>query len=76
MMVEGGETVIWEFLRNNLVDELMVFIAPMVIGGKSSPTLAGGNGAASLEKTIKLKLQNLKRMDNGILARFTPCTQD
>jgi len=74
LMVEGGETVIWEFLKNGLVDELSVFIAPIIIGGKSSPTLAGGEGALSPKKIIKMRLAEAKKLGDGILLKFHPRT--
>ena len=74
LMVEGGETVIWEFLKNGLVDELSVFIAPIIIGGKNSPTLAGGEGALSPKKIIKMRLVESKKLGDGILLKFHPST--
>ncbi len=74
LMVEGGETVIWEFLKNGLVDELSVFIAPIIIGGKNSPTLAGGEGALSPQKIIKMRLVESKKLGDGILLKFHPST--
>lgn len=74
LMVEGGETVIWEFLKNNLVDEISVFIAPIIIGGKNSPTLAGGEGVMSPKNIIKMKLVEARKLGNGILLRFHPST--
>jgi 2,5-diamino-6-(ribosylamino)-4(3H)-pyrimidinone 5'-phosphate reductase len=44
MMVEGGGTLIAEFFRLDLVDELMLYIAPRIFGGSSAPTLADGPG--------------------------------
>jgi len=72
IMVEGGETVIWEFLRNNLVDELFVFIAPVIIGGVTSPTLAGGTGAFTLESVIHMGIQRVRRLGDGVLIHCTP----
>ena len=44
LMVEGGGTLIAEFFRLNLVDELTIYIAPFIFGGDSAPTLADGPG--------------------------------
>ena len=44
LMVEGGGTIIAEFFRFNLVDELMLYIAPRIFGGSSAPTLVDGPG--------------------------------
>lgn len=74
IMVEGGETIIWEFLKNSLADELSVFVAPIIIGGTQSPALAGGEGALLPEEIIKMKLGELKKLGNGILLKFYPKT--
>jgi len=44
LMVEGGGSMIAEFFRLDLVDELMLYIAPRIFGGFSAPTLADGPG--------------------------------
>ena len=44
ILVEGGETVMWSFLKNELFDEFNIFISSMIIGGKMTPTIAGGDG--------------------------------
>ncbi len=71
LLVEGGETVIWEFLNSGLVDEVMVYIAPIIIGGTNSPTMAGGEGAKSIEDVIRLKLVEIERLGEGILLKYS-----
>jgi 2,5-diamino-6-(ribosylamino)-4(3H)-pyrimidinone 5'-phosphate reductase len=44
LLVEGGGTLIAEFFRLDLVDELMLYISPQIIAGASAPTLADGGG--------------------------------
>lgn len=70
LLVEGGETIIWSFLKQGLVDELKVFIGSMIIGGKGSPTMAGGEGAAAFEEIIPLTLQNFTRLGDGMLLEY------
>jgi len=70
LLVEGGETVIWSFLKEGLADELKIFVGSMVIGGKVSPTLAGGKGAKSLEEIIPLKLERVRRLGEGVLLEY------
>jgi len=71
VLVEGGSTVIWSFLRHRLADELKVFISSRVLGGHSAPTLAGGLGATSLEDSIRLRLERTERLGDGILLEYS-----
>jgi 2,5-diamino-6-(ribosylamino)-4(3H)-pyrimidinone 5'-phosphate reductase len=64
LMVEGGGTLNFELMRLGLVDELTAYIAPMIFGGASAPTLAAGAG---LERNaaIPAKLISVEGWDDG-----------
>jgi riboflavin biosynthesis pyrimidine reductase len=70
VLVEGGGTLNFELLRLNLVDELSVYIAPMIFGGSSAPTLADGAGLSSeaARKLIRTDVQ--ADDDGGVLLRY------
>lgn len=70
ILVEGGGTVIWSFLKERLADELNIFIGSVVIGGKTSPTPADGTGVKRIEDAVKLKLKKIKTLGNGILLQY------
>jgi len=70
LLVEGGETVIYNFLKNQLVDELYIYISNIIVGGTTGPTLAGGIGAKSMDDVIKLQLLSYERLGEGILLKF------
>ena len=44
LMVEGGGTVIWNFLKSGFVDDFYIYVGPMIIGGKDTPTISGVKG--------------------------------
>lgn len=71
LLVEGGSTVIWSFLKEQLVDEMTVFVAPLVIGG-DAPSIAGGEGAGSERETIRFELQGVERLGTGYLVTLIP----
>jgi 2,5-diamino-6-(ribosylamino)-4(3H)-pyrimidinone 5'-phosphate reductase len=71
VLVEGGSTVIGSFLRHRLADELKVFVSSRVLGGQTAPTLAGGQGALSLEDSILVRLDRMERMGDGILLEYS-----
>jgi 2,5-diamino-6-(ribosylamino)-4(3H)-pyrimidinone 5'-phosphate reductase len=64
LMVEGGGTLNFELLRLGLVDELTMYVAPMLFGGDSAPTAAAGPGLVRGE-AIPLKLMNVEVHENG-----------
>ncbi|MBK8619231.1 MAG: 2,5-diamino-6-(ribosylamino)-4(3H)-pyrimidinone 5'-phosphate reductase [Anaerolineales bacterium] len=64
LMVEGGGTINFELMKLGLVDELMIYIAPLIFGGNQSPTLAAGNGFTRNE-AIALKLEKVETHEDG-----------
>jgi len=46
--VEGGGSLNFELLRLGLVDEVQVFVAPLIFGGATAPTLYFGKGLGDL----------------------------
>lgn len=70
LLVEGGGTVIWNFLKEGIADELDIFIGDIVIGGEKSPTVADGRGAKSMDDIIRLKRIEARPMEGGILLRY------
>jgi 2,5-diamino-6-(ribosylamino)-4(3H)-pyrimidinone 5'-phosphate reductase len=70
LMVEGGETVIFTFIKNNLVDELSVYISSKIIGGITSPTLAGGSGFNVEDEVQNLTVYSIERFGDGVLLKY------
>jgi 2,5-diamino-6-(ribosylamino)-4(3H)-pyrimidinone 5'-phosphate reductase len=71
LLVEGGSTLNAKLLAQRLVDEIYIYLAPLVFGGASAPTLAGGDGLKR-EEAIRLQLIGLEKMEDGaILLHYT-----
>jgi len=64
LMVEGGSTLNFELIRLGLVDEITVYMAPMIFGGESAPTLAAGSGLKRSE-AISLELIEVEKWGGG-----------
>ncbi|GIK11024.1 MAG: diaminohydroxyphosphoribosylaminopyrimidine reductase [Anaerolineaceae bacterium] len=74
LMVEGGGTLNFELLRLGLVDELTIYVASMIFGGESAPTLADGVGLARGE-AIPLKLVESEiHADGGVVLKYARAT--
>ncbi len=69
-MVEGGSTLNFELIRLGLVDEVTAYVAPMIFGGESAPTMAAGSGLKRSE-AIPLKLVETETWeDGGVLLKY------
>ena len=70
LMVEGGATLNFELLRLGLVDEVSAYIAPMIFGGASAPTMVSGSGVER-SAAIPLQLVHVEtQADGGIIIRY------
>lgn len=71
LMVEGGGSLNYELLRQGLVDELFVYIAPKIFGGQFAPTLAAGEGQIEAS-ALQLKLVDASVLDEdgGVLIHY------
>ena len=70
ILVEGGETVLWSFLEKKLFNELNIFVSSVIIGGKKTPSIAGGKGFLDKRNVLNLELKKFKQMGNGILLTY------
>ena len=58
IIVEGGGEINWSVLKLGLVNELVVTISPVIIGGRDAKTLVEGKGFTNISDGIKMKLSN------------------
>ncbi len=70
VLVEGGGTLNAALLQAGLVDELFVYVAPLIFGGADAPTLADGTGLAR-EQAICLRLESVEEANaGGLVAHY------
>lgn len=67
ILLEGGGTLNWSFIENDLIDEIRLSIAPWIIGGKDAISLVEGEGFEKMIEGRRFKLINLKGRDNYVI---------
>lgn len=67
ILVEGGGEINWSLLRLGIVNELIVTIAPKIVGGRQATTLVEGEGYRRISRGIKLHLKQAQIQNNGEL---------
>ena len=71
ILLEGGGSINWEFIKNNLVDEFFITVTPYILGGTDSISLVQGKGFDTILKSTKLRLKSTRRLENEILLHYT-----
>ena len=67
LLVEGGSKIASEFIRNNLVDEFIIYLAPLLLGG---PRLALNDlGIPSMTEAINLRITEQKLLGEDLFIR-------
>lgn len=67
ILVEGGGTLIGSMFDEGLVDKILFFVSPKIIGGKEAISSVMGKGISRIDKSIKLKAIKLKRIGEDFL---------
>ena len=71
ILLEGGGTTNWEFIKQNLVDEIFITISPRIIGGKNSISLVDGKGFSKISNTSKFHLKKINRLKDELVLHYT-----
>ena len=67
ILLEGGGELHSSALRMGIVDKVLYFLAPKLIGGRSAPPAIGGAGFARLEEAVTLERMHVRQLDGDLL---------
>jgi 2,5-diamino-6-(ribosylamino)-4(3H)-pyrimidinone 5'-phosphate reductase len=67
ILVEGGGEINWSLFSLGIVNELIVTIAPKIIGGRQATTLVEGEGYSRVSQGLKLQLKKVRMQNSGEL---------
>jgi riboflavin-specific deaminase-like protein len=62
LLCEGGGEINAGLFEAGLVNEVHVTLCPLVLGGRTAPTMSDGNGFTTLAAAAKLELRSQKRV--------------
>lgn len=65
LLVEGGSEVHGAFADAGLVDEVVLFVAPMLLGGAALPAV-GGRGVSELRSARRLRFERVCHLDDDL----------
>ena len=67
VLVEAGPTLSGSFIEKNLVDELIVYVAPKILGSDAKPLLEI-SGLSSLAEATQLEIKEVTEIGKDIKA--------
>ena len=67
VLLEGGGTLNAAALQAGIVDKVMLFIAPKLIGGEQAVTPVGGAGIARMADALRIHNLSVARYDDDVL---------
>jgi len=67
VLIEGGGELAASALDAEIVDKVLFFIAPRIIGGRDARSPIEGTGAATMREGILLERMSARRLDCDIL---------
>lgn len=67
VLVEGGGILLGSLFDDDLVDKVIVFVAPIIIGGEAAKAAVAGNGVDKIKDALKLERINTERFGGDIM---------
>lgn len=71
VLVEGGPALLGSFLKEELIDEIFLTIAPKIYGSMQNSTKTLVEGIMLPPNKIKLKLISMKKIKNELFLRYS-----
>jgi diaminohydroxyphosphoribosylaminopyrimidine deaminase/5-amino-6-(5-phosphoribosylamino)uracil reductase len=70
VLLEGGPTLAAAFLREGLVDEAVLHLAPVFLG--AGPSLVGDLGISTITDALSLSIVEVTRLGGDVQVRLRP----
>jgi len=66
VLIEGGSTLAWSAVEEGIMQRLVVYFAPKLIGGEATPGILGGKGFESLAEALPLDIRSVERIGEDL----------
>lgn len=69
VLVEGGGALMWEFVKENLIDRYYLTLTPRALGGAGGPSLIDGEGLAP-HQVVNLELKSVRKVGSELFLEY------
>jgi diaminohydroxyphosphoribosylaminopyrimidine deaminase/5-amino-6-(5-phosphoribosylamino)uracil reductase len=72
VLLEGGPTLSASALQEKIVDRILLFVAPKIIGGTESLGAIGGRGVLRMREALKVEILRVRRTGPDLMIEGKP----
>jgi diaminohydroxyphosphoribosylaminopyrimidine deaminase/5-amino-6-(5-phosphoribosylamino)uracil reductase len=66
VLLEGGPTLAWSAVEEQLVDAIVLYLSPKLIGGSDAPTVLEGRGFAPIGHALPMRIRSVDRLGEDL----------
>jgi len=72
VLLEGGPTLNAGALQERIVDRILLFVAPKIIGGREAPGMIGGEGVWRMKNARRAEILKVRRIGPDLMIEAKP----
>lgn len=76
LLVEGGSEIHASFIEAGAVQQMIIYVAPKVVGGKTAVTFVGGTGFDRIAEGLQLKFTDVEHIGPDIKITAKPIRKE
>ncbi|MNP82832.1 Riboflavin biosynthesis protein RibD [compost metagenome] len=69
LLIEGGGEINGSFFEQKLIDKVVIYMAPKLIGGRNAPSFLGGTGFERMSDAVELDHVQIQSLGKDV--KFT-----
>jgi diaminohydroxyphosphoribosylaminopyrimidine deaminase/5-amino-6-(5-phosphoribosylamino)uracil reductase len=66
VLLEGGPTLAWSAIRDGIVDQVVLYLAPMLVGGDEATGWLAGTGFAPIGRAALIDIVSIDRLGSDV----------
>jgi diaminohydroxyphosphoribosylaminopyrimidine deaminase/5-amino-6-(5-phosphoribosylamino)uracil reductase len=66
VLLEGGPNLAWSAVEEGLVDRIVLYLSPKLLGGRDAPTVLEGRGFAPVGQALAIRIGSIERVGEDL----------
>jgi diaminohydroxyphosphoribosylaminopyrimidine deaminase/5-amino-6-(5-phosphoribosylamino)uracil reductase len=66
VLLEGGPNLAWSAVEEGLVDRIVLYLSPKLLGGRDAPTVLDGRGFAPVGQALAIRIGSIERVGEDL----------